>query len=377
MPGTPLEGASTNPAVPGLKGTNTATSGIGVLGESQQWTGVQGVSHGGAAGTFGFNDGPPNATGAGVWGESKNWDGVHGVAHAQGVSGVAGLNDNPSNAAGGFPGAGVFGLSTNSVGVWGESPNWEGVHAVAHGKGAAVFAFNDGPESATAAGVFGSSKNFIGVWGESQSANQPGVFGKSTKWQGVHGESTDQVGVIGASQNFVGVWGETHSANQVGIFGKGPRLAGRFEGDVEVTGDIRLTNADCAEDFSIGDATLVEPGTVMVLNGDGALLESSTAYDKRVAGVVSGAGGYRPGLILDRQPGQQRRVPVALLGKVYCKVDAGYGSIDVGDLLTTSSTPGHAMKADDPVKAFGTVIGKALTQFTGGTGLIPILITLQ
>jgi hypothetical protein len=70
-------------------------------------------------------------------------------------------------------------------------------------------------------------------------------------------------------------------------------------------------------------------------------------------------------------------VPVALLGKVYCKVDAGYGSIDVGDLLTTSSTPGHAMKADDPVKAFGTVIGKALTQFTGGTGLIPILITLQ
>ena len=105
--------------------------------------------------------------------------------------------------------------------------------------------------------------------------------------------------------------------------------------------------------------------------------ESSTAYDKRVAGVVSGAGGYRPGLILDRQPGQQGRAPLALLGKVYCKVDAGYGPIEVGDLLTTSPIRGHAMKADDPVKAFGAVIGKALKRFSGGTGLIPILIALQ
>jgi hypothetical protein len=66
------------------------------------------------------------------------------------------------------------------------------------------------------------------------------------------------------------------------------------------------------------------------------------------------------------------------MGKVYCKVDAQSGDISVGDLLTTSSTPGHAMKADDPLKAFGCVIGKALQSLPAGQkGLIPILVALQ
>jgi hypothetical protein len=70
-------------------------------------------------------------------------------------------------------------------------------------------------------------------------------------------------------------------------------------------------------------------------------------------------------------------MPVALVGKVYCKVDAHYASIEVGDLLTTSDTPGHAMKATDPLKAFGSVIGKALRPLEAGQGLVPILIALQ
>ena len=65
------------------------------------------------------------------------------------------------------------------------------------------------------------------------------------------------------------------------------------------------------------------------------------------------------------------------MGKVFCKVDAQFGAIEVGDLLTTSPTPGHAMKTSDPFKAFGAVIGKALRPFTAGRGLIPILIALQ
>src|SRR4051794_14935083 len=55
----------------------------------------------------------------------------------------------------------------------------------------------------------------------------------------------------------------------IGIHAKGGRLAGLFEGDVEVTGDIRLVNADCAEDFDVPDNSLIEPGTVMVLADDG------------------------------------------------------------------------------------------------------------
>ncbi len=115
----------------------------------------------------------------------------------------------------------------------------------------------------------------------------------------------------------------------------------------------------------------------MVIDETGALQQSHQVYDKKVAGVVSGAGGYKPGIVLDKQDSQANRVSLALLGKVYCKVDAQYGSIEVGDLLTTSPTLGHAMKATDPLKAFGAVIGKALRPLMEGQGLIPILIALQ
>jgi hypothetical protein len=142
------------------------------------------------------------------------------------------------------------------------------------------------------------------------------------------------------------------------------------------TGDIVLRNADCAEEFDIegGEA---EPGTVMVLGDEGRLRPGASAYDKRVAGIVSGAREYKPALILDRQPATAGRAPIALMGKAYCKVDARSASVEVGDLLTTSPTPGHAMKAGDPARAFGAVIGKALRPLETGTGMIPVLIALQ
>jgi hypothetical protein len=163
----------------------------------------------------------------------------------------------------------------------------------------------------------------------------------------------------------------------VGIGRIDPSARLSVSGDVEVTGDIRLLNADCAEDFDVAEAEDVEPGTVMVIDEEGAVKRSQQAYDKRVAGVVSGAGEYRSGIILDRRDGQAHRTSVALMGKVACKVDAQYSPIEVGDLLTTSPTPGHAMKADDPHRAFGSVIGKALRPLKGSRGIIPILAALQ
>jgi hypothetical protein len=167
------------------------------------------------------------------------------------------------------------------------------------------------------------------------------------------------------------------SAIGIGILGKGGVLAARFEGDVEVTGNIRLANADCAEEFDIANGACAEPGTVMVLGDEGELHQSGLAYDKRVAGVISGAGDYKPGILLDKLERGTQRQPLALLGKVYCKVDAQYGSVEVGDLLTTSATAGHAMKAGEPLQSFGAVIGKALRPLRAGQGLIPILIALQ
>ena len=57
---------------------------------------------------------------------------------------------------------------------------------------------------------------------------------------------------------------------------------------------------------------------------------------------------------------------VALTGRVYCWCDASFGPIEVGSMLTTSATPGHAMKATDRDKAFGAVIGKAMTELKTG-----------
>lgn len=169
---------------------------------------------------------------------------------------------------------------------------------------------------------------------------------------------------INALNHSLGLYNKTGSENTILLDGK--------------TGDILLANADCAEDFDISkDEDEIEPGTVMVLDQQGQLQKSTEAYDKKVAGVVSGAGDHRPGIVLDKKPSQNNRVPIALLGKVYCKVDADHSSVEIGDMLTTSSTAGYAMKAVDPLKSFGAVIGKALGRLTDGQGLIPILVVLQ
>ena len=81
-------------------------------------------------------------------------------------------------------------------------------------------------------------------------------------------------------------------------------------------------------------------------------------------------------MILDRHPERENRLPVAMLGKVSCKVDANYGPIRVGDMLTTSLTKGHGMKAEENAKA-GTIIGKALTSLESGRGYVDMLVNLQ
>jgi hypothetical protein len=179
------------------------------------------------------------------------------------------------------------------------------------------------------------------------------------------------------------VSGSILATERIGIHTTDPREALDVNGNVFVTGDIRLNGdikllgADCAENFDVDEFQDLEPGLVMVIGDELKLSQCTEAYDKRVAGVLSGAGAYRPGIVLDQQQSANKRMPLALTGKVYCKVDAQYGPISIGDLLTTSPTIGHAMKALDPLKAFGAVIGKALRPLTSGQGLIPVLVALQ
>ena len=69
--------------------------------------------------------------------------------------------------------------------------------------------------------------------------------------------------------------------------------------------------------------------------------------------------------------------PVALSGRVYCWADAAYGPIQPGDLLTTSDTAGHVMKATNYLKAQGAIIGKAMSALEAGQGLVLVLVSLQ
>jgi hypothetical protein len=396
--GTGVFGGATGPGVGVFGNCKDAPPdvGIGVVGQGASGTGVQGT--GGKAGVSGFSaagvgvHGQCSGSNSGVLGESDTGQGVLGRSrtnHAvQGESdagrGVVGISKT-------F--VGTTGQSTTSDGVFGESDTGIGVHGTSRTNHAVH------GESAAGRGVIGISQTFIGVTGMSTTSDGvfggsdtgPGVHGTSRTNHAVHGESAAGRGVVGISQTFVGVTGQSTSNDGVlgistsgfGVHGKGGLLAGFFEGDVSVTGkitvqgDIVLTNADCAEDFDIFGPDPVEPGTVMVLGSEGSLSASHRAYDKRVAGVISGAGDYRPGIVLDQRETKNNRQPIALLGKVFCKVDAQFGAIEIGDLLTTSPTPGHAMKTSNPFEAFGAVIGKALKPLSSGQGLIPILITLQ
>ncbi|MGW6696546.1 hypothetical protein [Nocardia sp. NPDC055049] len=148
-------------------------------------------------------------------------------------------------------------------------------------------------------------------------------------------------------------------------------------GNIQIAGDIILQNADCAEDFQAEDPGASEPGTIMVVGDDLQLRVSDAPYDTCVAGVVAGAGDLRPGIVLGRSTAATAGVPIALIGRIMCKVDADAGAIRVGDLLTSSAVPGHAMRATDPQRAFGAVIGKALGTLASGRGLIPMLVALQ
>jgi len=289
---------------------------------SSNETALEVINDGNGHGLFGESYGG----GAGVWGTS------HG--NQRGVVGVAVISDGVVGEAQG-DGSGVVGVAKGKgAGVWAEK----------NGDNAALVGINKGP-------------------GE-------GIKGYSESGEGVHGEtnSNDHGAVVGISNGLAAA-----------VYGKGV-TAGFFEGNVEVTGDVRCPNADCAEEFNLSSNEKIDPGTVMVIDPFGNLKASDLPYDNKVAGIISGAGCYRPAIILDKKDKgltKNRRIPIALIGKVYCKVDASYAPIKIGDLLTTSATKGHAMKVMNPFKALGTIIGKALQPIESGTGMISVLVALQ
>jgi hypothetical protein len=366
-------------------------------------------------------------------GTSGTWPAVHGECDSlsNGTSGVRGVisSTNP-----GSESAGVYGVN-HGTGLW----DGYGVRGHHDGAGAGVYGYAPSGRgvqgvSDTGTGVSGSSDSFYGVYGGSTS--YVGVWGQSTSDVGVRGTSAEHDGVVGVNNggNYKsGVYGETTATNGYGVFGRnnapfvlteghlggpnygvwgyaidsleeqwwttgyvggsayavygeahGSAIAARFVGNVEIasaaTGATLIEfgeGLDYAEGFDVSDRSPITPGTVVVIDPDrpGKLVTSDTPYDRKVAGIVAGANGLGSAV---RLGAAQFDHDVALAGRVYCNVDATYGAIQPGDLLTTSPTPGYAMKVTDYTKAQGAVLGKAMEPLNQGEkGQILVLVTLQ
>jgi len=148
-----------------------------------------------------------------------------------------------------------------------------------------------------------------------------------------------------------------------------------------ITEELQITGgSDLSEQFEIRSSKRrrIEPGMVVCIDpaNPGGLVLSSKANDRTVAGIVSGAGGVKTGMMMgQRGTVADGRYPVALTGRVYCKVDESAGSIVPGDLLTTANRAGCCMKVTDYAAAQGAIIGKAMT--APKDGLVLVLVSLQ
>lgn len=334
--------------------------------------GVQGWSTAGAPGVAGHND---TASGVGVLGTSLNHSAVAGYA------GIAGGQPGSATALA-LQKAGVAGFSTIGPGGYFSATN-TGLYATGI-NGPAIVAYKGGPMDGygfdhTIVASGGLVPGLSAVVGTSWSG--PGMYGLSQEGSGVLGQggrstggpveeplksvsANTGAGVMGYSTVGPGVFAWSTITHSLVVSG-----SARVTGDLLVSGDV-ITNADVAEYYvAVG---MLEAGDVVVLDAstDLGVRRADQPYDTRVAGVIS----TDPAIIL---PGAVDGVPLALVGRVPVKTDASFGAIRVGDLLTTSPTPGHAMRCGDRLQCVGAIIGKALEPLDSGSGVILVLVTLQ
>ena len=140
--------------------------------------------------------------------------------------------------------------------------------------------------------------------------------------------------------------------------------AGTVTGNWTLTAGSRwqATYADLAEKYA-ADATY-EPGTVLLFGGEQEVTLSNAFDSTKVAGVVTTNPAYSMNAALEAE----HIAEIALQGRVPCKV---IGPIEKGDLMVSASN-GHAI-ANNEARA-GTIIGKALENFTGEVGIIEVAV---
>lgn len=168
-----------------------------------------------------------------------------------------------------------------------------------------------------------------------------------------------------------------NTAGNVGIGTNNPATRLDVAGTVK-TSILQITGgSDLAENFEFSEE--VKAGSVVAIDpkNTGKLTVSRRAYNRQVAGIISGANDLAAGMTLPDVGRSGKGAPVALSGRVWVYADARRFPIRAGDMLTTSSLPGFAMKAANLKRAQGAIIGKAMTELKSGTGMILVLVNLQ
>ncbi len=336
--------ASTTGTAYGLRGESDSTAGTAVSGFATATTGT-------AVGVSGQTQA---AAGRGLYGEASATNGT-----GMGVNGLARGNW----------GIGVQGEAVGATGSSGSTTY--GVYGKTNGDNysAGVYGIN------TLATSFGTT---YGVYGKSAGSGGVGILGYATSLSGV------TVGVFGRSDSPSGHGGMFTNAAANGIVISGYNATKRVfrldtSGNIFITGTVTTGGADFAETLrAAGNPADFSPGDVLVIDElhDRQVRKASSPYSSSVIGVYS----TQPGVLgtphaMDAPHAGE--LPVAMIGIVPCKVSAENGPIRRGDLLTTSSTPGFAMKATDPAQMIGAIVGKALQALDSGTGIIEIAVTLR
>ncbi|MDI1290677.1 MAG: hypothetical protein PSX37_12100, partial [bacterium] len=352
-----LASATGTSSAVGVRGEARGNSGSGVYGQATATTGQ-------AYGVIGVGD-STNTFSAGVYGESSDANGVYGYSSI--YRAIFGRSDIGTGvyAQTSTGGVALFGIRTSNnnrgwfggaaEGGWAESPTGTGFVARTTSGNYALYAERNpgGTPANVNRGWFGGTGE--GGWAESDQGN----------------------GLVALSRglNAAGVYCRNDAGGRA-LFADGVAAVRAL--------DI-LGGADLSEPFDIktdAGGESPRPGMVVVIDPEhpGDLRIAREEYDTKVAGIISGANGLSPGMVMRDENGLHvdGEHPVAMTGRVWCFVDASASEVRPGDRLTTSTTPGYAMRVNDSSLAPGAVIGKAMTPLAKGEkGLVLVLVNLQ
>jgi hypothetical protein len=296
--------------------------------------------------------------------------GVLGYTHGQNSVGFYGYTEKDNSPGvvaytngGQSPGVSALTYGPSSAGIFSESMggNSPAVRAIAYGPGSnAVWGSTSVNGPAAVAGTTTGDGSY-GLYSLTSGSGSHAVYAKAT--------GPNSNGVVAFSDQSPAIWAQTYrSDNKYGVQTPNIIRALNYE-----TG-----SSDVAEYMPIYGN--VSPGTVLVIGSEGKLHPSATAYDTKVAGIITTAPGVSLGA---KEEGNQGEALIAIAGRVPCRVDARHTAIHAGDILTTSDNPGYAMKAEPvdiggiEIYRPGTILGKAMSSLESGTGTIEVLVTLQ